>query len=262
MRIPSFSLFLLLLLSCEGSSIPDMKELNNNKPEQKIVSSKKFDEQSWEYFLQHLPVKKGIVVDYNGNAIANQLKQDGIVQYDVGKADLQQCADALMRMRGEYLFSQKRYEEIGFHFVDGHYYSYDSYCKGLRPVINGNHLTFIPFHSCTKTHETLRKYLDIVYNYASTISLAKELKRVDDFAIGTVVIFPGSPGHCFIIMDEGIDAHGEKVFKLVEGYSPAQSIYVLRNIDEPSISPWYHLKNEIIRTGSFEFRSYQLGSFE
>ena len=132
----------------------------------------------------------------------------------------------------------------------------------MRPALNGNHLSFIQLNSCAKTHETLRKYLDIVYNYASTISLAKELKRVNDFAIGTVVIFPGSPGHCFIIIDEGIDNHGEKVFKLAEGYSPAQSIYVLRNIDEPSISPWYHLKKGIIRTASCEFGDYQLGSFE
>ena len=132
----------------------------------------------------------------------------------------------------------------------------------MRPVIKSNHLRFMPLNPCVKTHETFRKYLDIVYNYASTISLAKELKKANDFAVGTVVIFPGSPRHCFIIVDEGIDTNGEKVFKLVEGYSPAQSIYVLRNIEEPSISPWYHLKKGIIRTASCEFRSYQLGSFE
>lgn len=262
MRILSFSLFLLLLLSCEGSSTPDIKNINHNQQEQQIVSSKKFDEQSWQYFLQHLPVKKGIVVDYNGNAVANQLKQDGIVQYDVGKADLQQCADALMRIRAEYLFSQKRYGEIGFHFVDGHYYTYDDYCKGMRIVIEGKTISFVFFNSCFKTHETLRNYLNIVYCYASTISLAKELKKTNDFTVGTVVIFPGSPGHCFIIVDEGDDNAGGKVFKLVEGYSPAQSIYVLRNVEDGSISPWYHLKKGIIRTASCEFRSYQLGNFE
>ena len=124
MRLLSFAL--LLLLSCEDSSTYSEKELNNILQEPKIVSSESFAKQSWQYFLQHLPVKKGVVLDYEGNTVANQWKQDGIVQYDVGKADLQQCADALMRIRAEYLFGQRKYTEIGFHFADGHYYSYYS----------------------------------------------------------------------------------------------------------------------------------------
>ncbi len=226
------------------------------------MSSKKFDAQSWQYFLQHLPVKKGIVIDYTGKPVPDQLKQDGIVQYDVGKADLQQCADALMRIRAEYLFGQKRYSEIGFHFVSGQYYSWDDYCNGLKIFPAGNNVKFVQGSSCSSTHENLRKYLDVVYTYASTISLAKELKKTNDFAIGTVIIHPGSPGHCFIITDEATDASGKKVFKLVEGYSPAQSIYVLSNLEEPGISPWYHLNPGTIRTASFEFRGYQLGNFE
>ncbi len=173
----------------------------------------------------------------------------------------QTCSNALMRLRAEYLFSQKRYREIGFHFVDGTYYSFDDYCKGLH-TIPGKKLTFVFLESRLPTQETLRKYLDVVYMYASTISLAKELKKTNEFAVGTVIIYPGSPGHCFIITDEAIDDGGEKIFKLVEGYSPAQSIYVLSNLEEPSISPWYHLHKGTIRTASCEFRSYKLGTFD
>ncbi len=259
MRLISFAA--ILFLSCSDISTPSIKTFDDYLPEPVIGPSKKFDEQSWQYFLQHLPVKKGVVVDYKGDAVANQMKQDGIIQYDVGTADLQQCADALMRLRSEYLFGQKRYSEIAFHFVDGTYYTYDAYCSGLR-IIPGKKLTFVSLESCAKTHETLRKYLNVVYTFASTISLAKELKKTGDFAVGTVVIYPGSPGHCFIITDEARNAAGEKVFKLVEGYSPAQSIYMLSNPEEPGISPWYHLHKGLIRTASCEFRSYQLVTFE
>ncbi|MEO6869753.1 MAG: DUF4846 domain-containing protein [Ginsengibacter sp.] len=135
---------------------------------------------------------------------------------------------------------------MGFHFVDGTYYSYSDHCKGLR-IIPGRKLTFTFHEPCLPTHETFRKYLNVVYMYASTISLAKELKKADEFAVGTVIIYPGSPGHCFIITDEAIDNGGEKIFKLVEGYSLAQSIYVLSNLEESSISPWYHLHKRTIR---------------
>ncbi len=260
MRIFFLILFVSILLSCESSSNQRIK--TDLQPRQEIVSSKKFEEQSWQYFLQHLPLTNGPVLDYKGKPVSYQEKHFAIVNYDVGRTDLQQCADALMRLRAEYLFRQQRYSEIGFHFVSGRYYSWDDYCKGLKVLPDGNNIKIFQALSCSRTHESLRKYLDIVYTYASTISLAKELKKKNIFEVGTVVIFPGSPGHCFIIFDEAIDNAGEKVFKLVEGYSPAQSIYVLRNIDEESINPWYHLSKGSIRTASFEFNNYQLGGFE
>lgn len=247
--------------------------LNHNNPaiekkqhylseSRQIVSEKQQDEKSWLYFLQHLPVIDGPILDYKGNPVPYQQKHTAIINYDVGTKDLQQCADALMRLRAEYLFQQQRYHEIGFHFVNGLFYTWDKYCEGLKVSYTGNDIKLIKTAPSAYSHESLRKYLDIVYNYASTISLAKELKKVNDFAAGVVVIYPGSPGHCFIIIDEATDTNGEKVFKLAEGYSPAQSIYVLSNLIEPEISPWYHLHKGAITTSSCRFIDYQLGSFE
>lgn len=226
-------------------------------------TSKTYDSNTWQHFLQHLFVIDKPIVDYKGNAISYQQKHVGIIPYDVGTSDLQQCADALIRLRAEYLFQQKRYNEIGFHFVSGDYYSWSDYCKGLRPVAKGNRVRFpTTVSSSEKTHESLRRYLDIVYSYASTISLAKELKPTDDFETGTIVISAGCPGHCFIIIDEAINKEGESVYKLAEGYMPAQSIYVLRNLSEKKISPWYKLKKGVIETASYRFEKYKLGKFE
>jgi hypothetical protein len=220
------------------------------------------DTTSWAYFLQHLPEREGTILDYKGDKISNQEKHFSIINYDVGNRDLQQCADALMRLRAEYLFARKRFDEIGFHFVSGQYYRFTDYCKGLKPVANGNAVRFITGVASERTHQNLRRYLNLVYMYASTISLAKELKPTETFQIGTVVIYPGSPGHCFIIVDEAKADNGEKLFKLVEGYTPAQSIYVLRNDVEPSLGYWHKLKKGTIETASYVFQSYQLKAFE
>ena len=262
MRRYSFPFLVMALFSCGNASLPDSQFVHKNLPNDASYNSKKYEVNSWQYFLQHLPVVDKPIVDYRGKQIGYQEKHVGIIPYDVGTSDLQQCADALMRLRAEYLFDQKRFNEIGFHFVSGNYYTWNDYCKGLRPVANGNGVKFISVAASEKTHETLRKYLDIVYSYASTISLSKELKAANDFEVGTVIIHAGSPGHCFIIIDEAINKSGEKVYKLAEGYTPAQSIYVLRNLNEDGINPWYTLKQGVIETASYRFDDYKLGKFE
>jgi hypothetical protein len=262
MRQKPLAGLLLIFFSCGNVSVPEIHSLSTSLQQVVPDTSNKYDVNSWQYFLQHLPVVDKPVVDFNGKPISYQQKQVGIIPYDVGTTDLQQCADALMRLRAEYLFQQKRYDEIGFHFVSGDYYTWNDYCKGRRPVARGSGVQFITTTSSFKTHESLRRYLDVVYTYASTISLAKELKPANSFEVGTVIIYAGSPGHCFIIIDEAINKEGEKVYKLAEGYTPAQSIYVLRNLNEEIMSPWHQLKKGVIETASYRFEKYKMGKFE
>ena len=220
------------------------------------------DKNSWTYFLQHLPEKQAPVLDYKGNPIAYQEKHAAVIDYDIGNKDLQQCADALMRLRAEYLFAQKRYSEIHFHFVSGQDYAFLDYCRGKRPAVSGSNVRFVYTDSVSINHQNLRRYLDIVYAYASTISLAKELSDASAFAIGSIVITPGSPGHCFIITDEAKTSSGDAVYKLVEGYTPAKSIYVLQNLSEPELGHWHRLAKGDIETASYSFHNYKLKKFE
>jgi hypothetical protein len=218
---------------------------------------------SWPWFLQHLPTENKPILDFRGNLIGNQEKHFAILTYDVGSTDLQQCADALMRLRSEYLFSQKKYAQIGFHFNSGIYYSWTDYLNGMRPIFKRRQQVLARTNATAEpSHTSLRKWLDIVYTYANTVSLCRELKKADGLQTGTVIIFPGNPGHCCMIMDEAVTDIQDTVFKLVEGYMPAQSIYVLSNPYEPEWSPWYHLGKGEINTASCSFRSYFLKKFE
>jgi hypothetical protein len=259
---PNSYLLLIISFLSGDASVFEFQSIKTKSTQQVVDTTNKKKTNSWQYFLQHLPIVDQPITDYKGKPINYQQKHVGIIPYDVGKADLQQCADALMRLRAEYLFLQKRYDEIGFHFVSGDYYSWNDYCNGLRPVVKGSGIKFITATLAEKNHESLRLYLNIVYNYASTLSLAKELLPANNFEIGTVVIHPGSPGHCFIIIDEARNTAGEKIYKLAEGYTPAQSIYVLRNLNEPGRSPWHQLKTGVIETASYKFDSYKLAKFE
>jgi hypothetical protein len=157
----------------------------------------------------------------------------------VGKKDLQQCADAIMRLRAEYLFAHKRFQEISFADNNGRKYNY--------PV---SHRT--PFES----------YLETVFSYCGTLSLEKQLKKASGFYSmepGDVLIKGGSPGHAVIVVDMAVNTNGKKIYLLAQSYMPAQDIHVLQNPDNSSLNPWYELKaNSLIHTPEWIFEPMQL----
>ena len=83
------------------------------------------------------------------------------------------------------------------------------------------------------------RYMNLVFSYAGTLSLQKELKSVqnaDDLKAGDVFIRGGSPGHCFIVMDVVENSQHKKQFLLAQSFMPAQNLQVLQYY-----SPWFSL---------------------
>lgn len=208
------------------------------------------------------------IVDFKGNPIANQSEHVAILNYDVGTKDLQQCADAVIRLRAEYLYFQKRYDEIGFHFTSGHLFKWKDYKNGIRPIVSKNNLvTFKKLTSANDSYSSFRKYLDVMYTYAGTISLNKETKKViKDTSIktGDILITAGSPGHVVIIVGRAkAKSSGKIIFLLAEGYTPAQSIHILTNPYHEKLNPWYTLSvsDRLTVTARYTFSKTNIRSF-
>ena len=58
--------------------------------------------------------------------------QYGVLNIDIGKKDLIQCADAAMKLRADYLFEKKRYDQIKFIATSGDEISFERWLKGVR----------------------------------------------------------------------------------------------------------------------------------
>ena len=73
----------------------------------------KADSNSFTSWLRGLPLlPEGTQVHlFNGELKYNQGAQAAVIDLDVPKADLQQCADAVMRLRAEYLFAAGQYDK-------------------------------------------------------------------------------------------------------------------------------------------------------
>ena len=115
---------------------------------------------------------------------------------DTGKRDLQQCADAVMRLRAEYLYEQDKHDDIQFHFTNGFLANYSRWKSGERISVKGNAVKWYDSETSDPSYKTFRKYMNMVFSYAGTLSLDKELKRkpLEELRIGDVFIQGGSPG--------------------------------------------------------------------
>lgn len=202
---------------------------------------------------------------YDGRVKDKPNVYDSVFDVDIGDRDLHQCADAVMLLRAEYLYQNKRYDDISFHFVDGFNAKYSKWRRGYRISVGENSSSYYKATGESNTYETFRKYMDIVFAYSSTLSLDEELKSVDvkDMQIGDVFIKGGSPGHCAIVVDMAENKEtGEKVFMLAQSYMPAQQTQLLINLNDQYLSPWYSLDfGENLKTPEWSFTKDQLKRF-
>jgi murein L,D-transpeptidase YafK len=200
---------------------------------------------SFEDWLRHLPVKpvNAKVYLYNGTEKDYQAGHFAVIDIDTGREDLQQCADAIIRLYAEYLFSKRKYNMISFDLTNGDEVCFRKWITGFRPTVSGNIVTWQRTAAGDSSYSTFRAYLRFIFMYAGTYSLSRQAALVNDLAdmkTGDIFIDAGFPGHAVLVTDVAENPRtGEKVFLLSQSFMPAQDIHVLRNLDDQDIDPWY-----------------------
>lgn len=183
---------------------------------------------SFADWLRRLPMKppQTPVKLYDGRLKWAQDLHVAVIDIDTGKKNLQQCADAIMRLRAEYLLGSNRANEIAF-----------NYTNGKRVAYRGN----------ARNYKAFQRYMEGVFIYAGTYSLEREMRRVpiSEISIGDVFIKGGFPGHAVLVIDMAADkATGKNRFLLMQSYMPAQDMHILKNPKAADGSPWYEIPEE------------------
>ena len=220
---------------------------------------------SFAAYLRNLSLKPhGTDVKFhNGSSKGKSWVYVAVVDMEIGTKDLQQCADAVIRLRAEYLYKHKRYDDISFNFTNGFKAAYSEWMKGKRISVKGNTVNWVQSAKASNNYTDFRKYLDVVFTYAGTLSLSKELKEksIDQMQIGDVFIQGGSPGHAVIVIDIAINPETkEKAFLLAQSYMPAQDIQILNNTEDNS--PWFSTNfGNTLNTPEWYFKKTDLKEF-
>ena len=208
---------------------------------------------SFSEFLVNFPLHPPNfpVRDFRGILIQKQFNHAAILRIDVGEKDLQQCADAWIRLYAEYLWLNQRFDEIQFQLTSGQLFSWNDYKKGVRTKEVGQRVSFSNTGKPDDSYENFQKYLEVIFRYAGTISLDRESVSIlinEDIKTGDFLIKPGSPGHSVIVVGVAKNYSGKKRYLLAESFMPAQDIHILVNHKNPAISPWYELDVKAPRT--------------
>jgi len=223
------------------------------------------DSGSFAFYLRHLPLKPdgAEVTYYNGGKKSARGVYKSVVDLPIGNKNLHQCADAVMRFRAEYLWRTGQQNSIHFNFTNGFRVNYSEWLKGGRMVVSGNSTYWKAGSARSNTYDTFWSYMELIFNYAGTLSLSRELKARDypEIQIGDVFIKGGSPGHAVIVVDMVQHPEtGEKKFLLAQSYMPAQETQVL--LTPQGTSSWYSISGPgTVDTPEWTFSTDQLKHF-
>lgn len=222
---------------------------------------------SYGQYLRSLPLKPhgSDVKYYDGSTKYNHNVYKAVIDLPIGTKNLHQCADALMRLRAEYLWKNKEYERIHFNFTNGFRVDYTEWMKGRPMIVKGNKTYWGTAKGARNTYQDFWKYMELIFNYAGTLSLSKELKSVpvNDMKIGDIFIQGGSPGHAILVTDMAVNEAGKKVFLLSQSYMPAQETQILSNPNDSKNSPWYSVDfGSTLYTPEWTFSASDLKRFK
>ena len=206
---------------------------------------------SFAAWLRGLPLmKEGRKVRLvDGTLKGRQNAHHEVVDLDV--IQYQECADAVMRLRAEYLWSRGQQHRIGFHMTRGLWVPWSRYRKGWR-VRRGT--TWARSGRAGRSHRMFLRYMRMVYGYAGTASLLRDVKKgkLKNLSAGYLLNQPargGAFGHAVLVLDVAQNAKGEKVMLLGQSYMPAQEFHLLKNPQDAKLSPWYRVEGLASKDG-------------
>jgi hypothetical protein len=225
---------------------------------------KRIEENGFTDFLRKLPLKpeKSLVKYFDGDVKNNNKVYAAVVDLPIGNKDLHQCADAVMRVRADYFYQTKQYDQIHFNFTNGFRVDYSKWKQGFRIAVKGNRTSWVKKAKPSESYESYWEYLENIFMYAGTASLEKELKKqtISNLKVGDVFIKGGFPGHAVIVVDVIENDKKQKKFALAQSYMPAQELQVLLNRDNNTV--WYDTDfGETLITPEWTFKANQLKQF-
>ncbi|MEI9949242.1 MAG: DUF4846 domain-containing protein [Pseudomonadota bacterium] len=156
-----------------------------------------------------------------------------VIAIDVGAGDLQQSADAVIRLHGEWLWANDQQNAISYKSTTKLDMPFSRWAKGQRLLAAGPNMGWVVKGKPKEpTYNDFRQYIDAVMLWSNNVSLAMRASHVTDPAqltAGDFFLQSRGKGHALLVLDVAEKPTGERVALLGQALqSPAQSMHVMR----------------------------------
>jgi hypothetical protein len=156
----------------------------------------------------------------------------GVIAIDVGKSDLQQSSDVVVRLHAEWLWSKQAIDSINYKASTKLDLPLTRWQKGQRIVTTGPTVFWaVKTKPSELTYQDFREFLAQVFAWGNSSSLWLGTEPVPDpaeLAPGDFFLQPRGAGHAVIVLDLAKKPSGERVALLGQGLNPAQTPHILR----------------------------------
>lgn len=214
----------------DAAETPASTSLATRFPTPAAYARVQVDQGSFAAWLRGIPVRidRRAVLDHRGRPTG--WDSAGVIALDVGSKDLQQCADTLLRLHGEWLWSTGRSHELAYHFTSGDLSRFTDWTAGRRLKVEGAKVRTVDVEPVASDRAALRAWFEQLFMYAGTRSLELDTKPVPldwPIAAGDLLLRPGSPGHVVMVLDVAEGNDGERIAVIGQGSMPAQELHVI-----------------------------------
>lgn len=207
-------------------------------------------EGSFSAWIRRLPLAAPgtPILDYKGKPVrAEDDYTAAVVAIDVGKTDLQNGADFLIRLHAEWGWS-RGVEEHAYRAVTDLKLDSKRWFQGLEPKPVGAMVGWVPSKpQRPRTHKVFREYLDAVFLWANNNSLLKDSEPVAaaDVRPGDFFVREGKEGDALLVLDVAEAGAGptlRRVALLGQVSTTMASSPVVLQLGKGS--PWFSLRAE------------------
>ena len=208
----------------------------------RVDISENMEQAAFASWLRGLPiVSRSEVYSYNGELLHKGA--DGIIPISVGNRDLQQCADSILRIYAEFLWSKNLQKEWGIHFTSGDDSTWKDWSEGERFRV-GKRVERYNNGLQDNSYEQYQNWLRHSFLYAGTLSLHKDAIKVamdDDIQPGDFFLTGGSPGHVVMVLDVATKEGSPPIGIIAQGFMPAQEFHIISDTGRHVIDNWFAL---------------------
>ncbi|MEO7032793.1 MAG: DUF4846 domain-containing protein [Polyangiaceae bacterium] len=225
---------------------------------------------SFAEWLRGLPLAaKDTPVVSNSGATVFSAEDDyvaAVVSIDVGAGDLQQSADAVVRLNAEWLFAYDKQDAISYRSATKLDMPFSRWARGQRLIASGPNVFWVVKGKPKEpTYDDFRQYIDSVMLWTNNVSLAMRATHVSepkDLTAGDFFLQTRGKGHALLVLDVAQKPTGERVALLGQALqNPAQSFHVIRLGRETA---WFSMRppNPVLTPRSDEFSWDELSRLE